>query len=491
MRAIGVGVRTAAAALSVALAVAAIAGAAAAKPVNDAAGIKNKVDSAFAEYVDKTPSQPGITVGKMTVAKPEWAERVQQEFVKDKGSDRDFYGDNIKKKVVAIALELALQNRGHCPRGDCAGTPTDRPSTNVALAFVVDKKVTEIKAGNGLTNRQQASKLLKDRDCADGKWSNKLFQLPASDCSNPKVLVAYAVRDGKLAGKPLAPGHFIQQALTIALSNGEAPQYEVLEAAVNGSGPAKPSTSAPPAEPGNDANALKSSFDGLGLNGPAGVSFTPVGSTAEPTVLGNLTTGVAWSTAKVPLSVAALRKGGSESDVKAAITASNNEAAKALWAKLNSDAPAKEVPAAAAVDEVLRDGGDSTTKTQKKSDRPEYTPFGQTEWTLADQARFAAKLPCINKGKEVLGYMSQVIPDHDWGLGRVASSSIKGGWGPGTDGKYLVRQLAVIDVNGGKVAVTAAVLPKSGSFEDGITMLNKIGKWVSDNKAKLPGGSCA
>ncbi|MDV8022177.1 hypothetical protein [Rhodococcus sp. IEGM 1330] len=87
--------------------------------------------------------------------------------------------------------------------------------------------------------------------------------------------------------------------------------------------------------------------------GPIGLALVPVGG-GPPTVLGTWTSGVAWSTVKVPLAVAALRRGGDAAlaDATAAIESSDNAAAEALWGSLGDSAAA-----AAAVESVLRQGG--------------------------------------------------------------------------------------------------------------------------------------
>ncbi|MFC3243803.1 hypothetical protein ACFOJ6_17395 [Gordonia humi] len=57
-------------------------------------------------------------------------------------------------------------------------------------------------------------------------------------------------------------------------------------------------------------------------------------------------------------------------------------------------------------------------------------------------------------------------------------------------GKYVVRQLGVVTTPRGAFAVSMAALPSSGSFEDGIAMLNRVGGWVGANLNKLPVGGC-
>lgn len=218
--------------------------------------------------------------------------------------------------------------------------------------------------------------------------------------------------------------------------------------------------------------------------GAIGVSYGPVGSSVQ-TTLGNWTSGVAWSSAKVPVAVAVSRaNGGHEtSTMRAAITASDNSAAESLWSSLGAGSSAGRK-----VDRVLSDAGDST-RIQTQRVRSGFTPFGQTNWSLAAQQQFAAHLPCISGSGPVLSLMGDVISSQSWGLGNVGSSpKFKGGWGPGTGGGYLVRQFGIVNLSGGKLAVAIASEPSNGQFETGIADLNKIASWINSNLRGKPSG---
>lgn len=215
------------------------------------------------------------------------------------------------------------------------------------------------------------------------------------------------------------------------------------------------------------------------------LAVTPVGSSAPPTLFGDLGQPVAWSTSKVPLAIAVERTpqgSGLRPTMRRAITASDNDAATQLWASLGQPATA-----AAATDQVLRDFGDSTTRTQSRQVRPPYTAFGQTRWALGDQTRFAAQLPCRREAAPVYAAMGQVIPDQSWGLGRLPSVHFKGGWGPSSTG-YLVRQFGVVDTPQGQTAVAIAV--EAPSFEQGTATLSRMAQWLGEHVEDLPAGSC-
>ena len=83
------------------------------------------------------------------------------------------------------------------------------------------------------------------------------------------------------------------------------------------------------------------------------------------------------------------------------------------------------------VQSVIREAGDPTTVVESRRLRAEYTPFGQTRWSLADQARFAAgPVAACRKHRRVVDLMRNLSADHRWGLAAKGFAA-KGGWGPG------------------------------------------------------------
>lgn len=226
--------------------------------------------------------------------------------------------------------------------------------------------------------------------------------------------------------------------------------------------------------------------------GRLGIAIVPIGSDAAMS-FGDLRTARAWSTLKVPVSLAAQRKFGSAVAVKEdkAITLSDNDAAGELWGSLGGGRVSVD-----AVTGVLREGHDTRTRVASEADTPRSYP-GYTQWALADQARFGAHLPCMPDSEHVVRLMSSVAPNQQWGIARVgraqgATTAVKGGWGPATDKApgYVVRQLGIISTTRGQVAVSMAAQPRSGRFGDGITMLNAMGKWLGRNLSVLPTGRC-
>ncbi len=216
--------------------------------------------------------------------------------------------------------------------------------------------------------------------------------------------------------------------------------------------------------------ALETSFQNLSRSVPATIGVAIASAGAEPVSLGEWSDGVAWSTIKVPLAVAALRAGVAHPDqLVAAITRSDNAAAEELWSQLGD-------PAAPLVQSVLREAGDPVSVVESRRLRAEYTPFGQTRWSLTDQARFAAGLSRVSGASRIVDLMGTLSADHLWGLAAKGFAA-KGGWGPGLTGGYLVRQLAIVSETVG-VAVAAEV--QGGGYEAGVDAINSLADWVVD-----------
>jgi len=257
----------------------------------------------------------------------------------------------------------------------------------------------------------------------------------------------------------------------------------------------EPTETAPPPSDGRapllDERAAKS-FDAFAerLGGEAGITVGVPGD-PEAEQLGSLTTGSAWSTIKVAIAARVLEQVGGpdglsaeqEGLIRSALTASDNAAADELFASLGGG----DSQAAGATGEVLAEAGDTTTQVSAQG-RDGFSPYGQTEWPLVEQHRFMARLAggCLGDaaGSEyLLSLMGDVVPDQRWGLGSAGAESarFKGGWGPGTDGRYLVRQMGVVEFDGKEVVVTLATVAPDGQFASGTQALTKLAGWVAEN----------
>lgn len=184
----------------------------------------------------------------------------------------------------------------------------------------------------------------------------------------------------------------------------------------------------------------------------------------------------AWSTIKVPIAIAALEQNpGLASVAEAAITASDNAAAAQLWASTSPEA----------VNAVLARGG-SPISVNTVALRPEFSVFGQTNWTADMQARFAAALPYEPSFAQVYDMMGRVVADQRYGLGQLESAHFKGGWGPTPSGLYEVRQFGTAVVNGEVYALALTAAPADGSYATAQAMATSLAQEFVAQAKNLP-----
>ena len=253
--------------------------------------------------------------------------------------------------------------------------------------------------------------------------------------------------------------------------------------------PPPATTTAPESPAAGTGTPLAAEFGNLEkkLNATMGIAISAVGADPKQLVFGDWPSGPAWSTSKVPLTITALREENPPTvtdSMRAAITESDNAAAESIWEGLGDP-----VTAAHKVEAVLRKYGDPTTVEWRRL-RPPFTAFGQTIWSLTNQARFTAAAVCDSSNAPIFTLMGQVESGQSWGLGVIPDTRFKGGWGPSPTGNYLVRQLGVLKTPTGLIAVALATEPASGSFNDGTEELTEVSKWLTSHIAELPTGQC-
>jgi hypothetical protein len=224
--------------------------------------------------------------------------------------------------------------------------------------------------------------------------------------------------------------------------------------------------------------ALEDGFDKLFDMATVGVAIAAPGR-ADVYSLGSWSVGVAWSTAKVPLAVAALRNDSSSAKdlVVKAITESDNPASEQLWSQLG-----KPTDAARQVQAVIREAGDSATTVESQRLRPGYTAFGQTQWTLCGQAQFAANLANVPGAATVVALMKNLVAEHRWGLADRGAAA-KGGWGPGLNAGYLARQFGIVPTESGDCGVALAA--EAPTFEAGVAALDSLTDWLFEHLPEL------
>lgn len=231
------------------------------------------------------------------------------------------------------------------------------------------------------------------------------------------------------------------------------------------------------------------------LPGQAGLVIGSPGTGGPDLSGGSISTGDAWSTIKVPIAERVLEDAGGpnritpeQSDqITRAITLSDNDAAAALFAGLEAGHGGL-AGASGAVTEMLLHAGDRETAVSTRG-RDGFSTYGQTDWSLENQFRYMAALAggCISNGASrsfLLGQMAAVGGSDTFGLGTAGlPAKWKGGWGPDPDGRYLVRQMGVMEVNGKPVVVAMAARAEDGSFETGATMLSDIARAAASRLA--------
>jgi hypothetical protein len=225
---------------------------------------------------------------------------------------------------------------------------------------------------------------------------------------------------------------------------------------------------------------LEAGFERLAAAVPATIGLA-IAAPGRPQVysLGGWPGGVAWSTIKVPLAIAALGRDRSRAHdlVIKAITESDNAASEELWSQLGEpESAARQVQA------VINAGGDSRTVVESRRRRAGFTAFGQTQWALAGQAQFAASLPGIPNAAGVVDLMSRLVPEQRWGLA-ARDVPAKGGWGPGVADDYLVRQFGVVPAEFGHLGVALAA--DARMLHTGIDVINQITEWIFGNLPEL------
>ena len=217
------------------------------------------------------------------------------------------------------------------------------------------------------------------------------------------------------------------------------------------------------------------------------VAWGPVGAPEQVQVVGATRDIDSWSTIKAAIGLAVAQN--ADGDLSAnqrdlmtdMLTISDNDAAKTLWDSLGD--PDDRVT------KVFRSTGDATTRAGRDADGDPVS-FGLTAWQPADAARFATMLPCADEADVVLDYLAQVTPEQQWGLGTVAGSRFKGGWGPSDHG-YLARQVGVIPrADDTWVGVAIAVQPDDGTHESAIDAVDDATRILVSLLGADDSGSC-
>lgn len=194
----------------------------------------------------------------------------------------------------------------------------------------------------------------------------------------------------------------------------------------------------------------------------------------------------AWSTSKVPVLIAANRTGAADSQlVSSAITYSDNEAAKTAWAALGEGAAAAQ-----AAQSVIAEAGDTATQVQSQVTRPEFTAFGQTMWSVGNQAKFMAGLRCVEGAEPIIDAMGVADPAQSYGLRTLPGAVMKGGWGPSPAGAYDVRQMGIVQLGGNDVAVAMIASASDGQYTSAQSVLTSMAEDLAQADTQWPNPAC-
>ena len=136
------------------------------------------------------------------------------------------------------------------------------------------------------------------------------------------------------------------------------------------------------------------------------------------------------------------------------------------------------------------EAGDTTTQVQSQVTRPEFSAFGQTQWSVGDQAAFMAKLRCVNGAEPILTAMSTPDPAQSYGLRNLEGAALKGGWGPDTAGGYDVRQMGLATIGGREVAVALIALAPDGQYASAQPLLSGMALDLSKAEIAWPTPAC-
>ncbi|MDR3202052.1 MAG: hypothetical protein LBT54_02805 [Bifidobacteriaceae bacterium] len=232
------------------------------------------------------------------------------------------------------------------------------------------------------------------------------------------------------------------------------------------------------------------SFAELKITSTVGAAITPCapeGELADHTVtLGEIKTTHAWSTAKVPSSIAALKQADTAANrglARRAIRESDNAAFSIQLRNLGRWAGAT---AAIEADVLVPNG--VTSEMTSTSAPP--VGLGMWQWSLRDQAVFAAGIAARRDAETdyVLAQMGHIIAAHRWGLGTIPGAAFKGGWGLEARGE-LSRQFGIIRKPGGQCWAVALAAENRDGLAAANADLTAMAKWFSRHRTEFESGT--
>lgn len=164
-----------------------------------------------------------------------------------------------------------------------------------------------------------------------------------------------------------------------------------------------------------------------------------------------------WSTIKVPVAVVADREEvATEALIGASISSSDNAAAYQLSLAIDHD-------------------------LGRLPHTPELEPLpGETMWSLAEQAQFAAELPCLDTVGTTYAAMADIVDWQQYGLAEIPDVHFKGGWGSDTAQVYTIRQLGTVPVGKGAVGLAVITHPDDNAHDTAVEILDAVGVGLAE-----------
>ena len=248
--------------------------------------------------------------------------------------------------------------------------------------------------------------------------------------------------------------------------------------------PESDSSAATESSCGSPDGAVQAVLDRIAAeHGNVGIAVSDGTTTVEA---GRTAPEAAWSTSKVPVLIAANRTGGADNQlVSSAITYSDNKAAKTAWAALGEGAAAAQ-----AAQSVIAEAGETATQVQSQVTRPEFTAFGQTMWSVGNQAKFMAGLRCVEAAQPIIDAMGIADPAQSYGLRTLPGAFMKGGWGPSPAGAYDVRQMGIVQLGGHDVAVAMIASAPDGQYASAQSVLTSMAEDLAQADTQWPNPAC-
>ncbi len=216
---------------------------------------------------------------------------------------------------------------------------------------------------------------------------------------------------------------------------------------------------------------VDTSFHELSESLPATIGIAVAAVGAKPVSLGAWSSGVAWSTIKVPLAIAALRAGSDNTElVFKTITQSDNPPPR-------SCGPNWVIPP--------RRRSVSKPSSARRATQPPWSNHGDSALNTRHSVKRNGPWPTkhssppgyrsIPDASRVVDLMHDLSTDHRWGLAAKGFAA-KGGWGPGRAGDYLVRQFAIVPTGSGTVGVALAADTYDGGYAAGVDVAQHAGR---------------